>query len=148
MRDEEIRAGVRAMMPEVLTDLEHLVGIPSVAFPGYPAEPVEEMASETLRLFREAGVANAALMEVPSGYPPVYGEIGGPEGSPVVVLYAHYDVQPAPPDQNWSTDPWTATRKEDGRIYGRGAADDKSGIAIHLGTIKAFDGELPCTVKL
>lgn len=135
-------------MPEVLTDLGRLVGIPSVAFPGFPAEPVEEMASETLRLFRGAGVANAALMNVPSGYPPVYGEITGPEGSPVVVLYAHYDVQPAPPEQGWTTDPWTATKKEDGRIYGRGAADDKGGLAIHLGTLRVFDGKPPCTVRL
>jgi acetylornithine deacetylase/succinyl-diaminopimelate desuccinylase-like protein len=64
------------------------------------------------------------------------------------MLYAHYDVQPAPSEQGWSTDPWTPTRKDDGRIYGRGAADDKSGIAIHVGTLKAFEGKPPCTVKL
>jgi acetylornithine deacetylase/succinyl-diaminopimelate desuccinylase-like protein len=109
---------------------------------------VTETASETLRLFRGAGFTDAALMEVPSGYPPVYGEIGGPAGTPVVVLYAHYDVQPAPPEQGWTSDPWTPTRKDDGRIYGRGAADDKSGVVVHLGTLKAFDGKPPCTVKL
>ena len=97
------------MMPELLADLERLVRIPSVAFPGYPPEPVDRMAKEALRRFREAGFANAALQQVPSGYPPVYGEIPGPEGAPTVVLYAHYDVQPAPPEQGWSSDPWTAT---------------------------------------
>jgi acetylornithine deacetylase/succinyl-diaminopimelate desuccinylase-like protein len=127
-------------MPELLADLRHLVGIPSVAFPGYPPEPVHQMANEALRLFREAGFANAALQQVPTGYPPVYGEVPGPEGAPTVVLYAHYDVQPAPPGQGWTSDPWTATRKDDGRLYGRGAADDKGGLVVHLGTLRSSTG--------
>ena len=65
-----------------------------------------------------------------------------------MVLYAHYDVQPAPPEQGWTSDPWTPTRKDDGRIYGRGAADDISGLVSHLGTLRVFDGKPPCTVKL
>jgi acetylornithine deacetylase/succinyl-diaminopimelate desuccinylase-like protein len=137
-----------ALMPELIADLERLVSIPSVAFPGYPSEPVMEMAETTLAMFREVGFSNARLMEVPSGYPPIYGEIPGPEGSPVVVLYAHYDVQPAPPEQGWTTDPWTPTGQADGRIYGRGAADDKGGLIAHLGTMKILEGKPPCTVKL
>ena len=65
-----------------------------------------------------------------------------------MVLYAHYDVQPAPPEQGWTSDPWTPTHKADGRIYGRGAADDISGLIAHLGTMRVFDGQPPCTVKL
>jgi acetylornithine deacetylase/succinyl-diaminopimelate desuccinylase-like protein len=148
MNADEIRTRAAAMMPEIIDDLERLVAIPSCAFPGYPPEPVHEMANETLRLFREAGVGTAELQEVSTGYPPIYGVIPGPEGSPTVMLYAHYDVQPAPPEQGWTSDPWTPTRKDDGRIYGRGAADDKGGLAIHLGTLKVFDGQPPCTVKL
>ena len=148
MQDAQIRASVSAMLPEILADLERLVAIPSVAFPGYPPDPVNEMAAATLGLIRSVGVTDAAVLEVPSGYPPLYAEIRGPQGSPVVMLYGHYDVQPAPAEQGWSTDPWTPTRKDDGRIYGRGAADDKSGIAIHLGTLKAFEGKPPCTVRL
>jgi acetylornithine deacetylase/succinyl-diaminopimelate desuccinylase-like protein len=136
------------MMPELLTDLERLVAIPSVAFPGYPPEPVGQMANEALRLFREAGFANAELQDVPTGYPPVYGEIPGPDGAPTVMLYAHYDVQPAPLEQGWTSDPWTATRKDDGRIYGRGAADDKGGLVVQLGTLRLFDGKPPCKLKL
>src|SRR5690349_24489327 len=64
------------------------------------------------------------------------------------MLYAHYDVQPAPAEQGWSSDPWTPTHKEDGRIYGRGASDDISGLVAHLGTMRVFDGKPPCTVKL
>jgi acetylornithine deacetylase/succinyl-diaminopimelate desuccinylase-like protein len=144
----ELRSRAASLMPELLTDLERLVAIPSVAFPGYPPEPVGQMANEALRLFREAGLANAELQDVPAGYPPVYGEIPGPDGAPTVVLYAHYDVQPATLEQGWTSDSWTATRKDDGRIYGRGAADDKGGLVVHLGTLRLFDGRPPCTVKL
>lgn len=143
-----LREKVRSSMPRVLADLERMVGIASCAFPGYPPEPVHEMAALTAELCRAAGFVDARSMEVPDGYPPVYAEVSGPEGSPAVVLYAHYDIQPAPPEQGWTTDPWTATRKEDGRLYGRGAADDKGGIAVHLGTLRAFDGSPPCTLKL
>ncbi|MDF1602088.1 M20/M25/M40 family metallo-hydrolase [Nocardioides sp. YIM 152315] len=148
MELQDIEKKAAAMMPSLIDQLERLVAVPSVAFPGYPAEPVHEMARTTLDLFREAGFRDARLMEVPSGYPPIYAEHPGPEGSPVVMLYAHYDVQPAPADQGWTSDPWTATRKDDGRVYGRGAADDKGGLVAHLGTMRVFDGWPPCTVKL
>ena len=148
MQAKEIADKARALMPGVIEDLEKLVAIPSIAFPGYPSEPMEQMGATTLQMFRDVGFTNAELMEVPSGYPPIYAEMEGPAGSPVVVLYAHYDVQPAPPEQGWTSDPWTPTHKDDGRIYGRGAADDISGLVSHLGTLRVFDGKPPCTVKL
>jgi acetylornithine deacetylase/succinyl-diaminopimelate desuccinylase-like protein len=144
----DITSKVAALMPSLVADLERLVAIPSVAFPGYPAEPVERMGHETLELVQAAGFTNAELMPVPSGYPPIYAEIPGPPGSPTVMLYAHYDVQPAPESQGWTSDPWTPTRKDDGRIYGRGAADDKGGLVAHLGTMRVFEGRPPCTVRL
>ena len=148
MQTQEIAGRVSELMPGVIEDLERLIAIPSIAFPGYPEEPMKQMGHETLQMFRDVGFTNAQLMEVPSGYPPIYAEIEGPPGSPVVVLYAHYDVQPAPPEQGWTSDPWTPTRKDDGRIYGRGSADDISGLVTHLGTLRVFDGKPPCTVKL
>src|SRR4051794_17100558 len=114
MEAHEIADKTAAMMPEMISILEQVVAIPSVAFPGYPAEPVQRMVEETLRLVRDAGLADARPMDVPSGYPPIYGEIRGPEGSPTVILYAHIDVQPAPAEQGWTSDPWTATRRPDG----------------------------------
>jgi hypothetical protein len=63
----QVGARVTAMMPEILADLERLVAIPSVAFPGYPTDPVNVMAAATLGLFRSAGVTDAALPELPSG---------------------------------------------------------------------------------
>jgi acetylornithine deacetylase/succinyl-diaminopimelate desuccinylase-like protein len=106
------------------------------------------MAETVLGLFKAVGIENATLQEVPTGYPPIYGTLDGPVGSPTVMLYAHYDVQPAPPEQGWTSDPWTPTKKDDGRVYGRGAADDKGGLAIHLGTLRYFDGSPPCTIKV
>jgi acetylornithine deacetylase/succinyl-diaminopimelate desuccinylase-like protein len=148
MQTQEIANRAKALMPDLIGDLQKLVAIPSIAFPGYPPAPVLEMAEQTLAMFQAVGFTNARLMEVPSGYPPIYGEIPGPEGSPVVMLYAHYDVQPAPPEQGWTTDPWKPTGRDDGRIYGRGAADDKGGLVTHLGTMRILEGTPPCTVRL
>ncbi len=148
MQVEEIAAKASELMPSLLERLEELVAIPSIAFPGYPPEPVHEMAERTLALFQEVGFTDARFMDVPTGYPPIYAELPGPPGSPTVLLYAHYDVQPAPPEAGWTSDPWKATRKDDGRIYGRGAADDKAGLVAHLGTLRVFDGKPPCTIKL
>jgi len=139
---------IPSLMPGVLDDLKRLVGHASVAFPGFPPEPVHAMKDDVLQLFRAAGVTDARPLDIGGTYPAVYGEIPAPPGKPTIMLYAHYDVQPAPDSQGWTTDPWTATVGEDGRIYGRGAADDKSGIVTHLGTLRAFEGRPPVGVKL
>ena len=148
MNRDDLRGKVAGMMPELLADLEDLTRLASVAFPGYSPEPVHQMADRTVKVMRDAGFHNAELQAVPDGYPPIYATVPGPEGAPTVMLYAHYDVQPAPPQQGWSSDPWTPTRKDDGRLYGRGIADDKSGLVIHAGTLKALDGSPPCHLKL
>ena len=142
MNTEQLRSNVKGMMPEVEKDLEELVAIPSCAFPGFPAEPVNQMADATVEMLQRYGMTDARKVDIPGGYAAVYGELAGPAGSPTVMMYAHYDVQPAPPEQNWDTEPFKPTRK-DGRIFGRGAADDKSGIAIHAGTVRAFEGKPP-----
>ena len=145
---DEVRTKVHDLMPDLLADHAEMVGTASVAFPGYTPEPVHQMVEFVRQKLHDAGVTDAQLMDVPTGYPPIYGTIPGPEGAPTVVLYAHCDVQPAPQEQGWTSDPWTATTKDDGRIYGRGAADDKGGLAIHLGTLRYFQGRPPCTIKV
>ena len=138
-------------MPGVVDDLTRLVAIPSCAFPGYPAEPVMAMAEATVELLRRSGLPAARMIDVPGGYPVVYGEVPAPPGAPTVLLYAHYDVQPAPPEQGWSVDPWTPMVR-DGRLYGRGAADDKSGIAVHAATLQAmravYGDDLPVGLRV
>ncbi|GAA1964723.1 M20/M25/M40 family metallo-hydrolase [Agromyces allii] len=145
---DDLNAAAAALMPDVIERLEKLVRIRSVAFPGFDPEPVHEMGQAVVDLFTDAGAEGVRLLDVPDGYPCVYADLPGPEGSPTVLLYAHYDVQPAPESQNWSSDPWEPVTKEDGRIYGRGAADDKSGLVMHYATLRLLGPDRPCRVKL
>jgi acetylornithine deacetylase/succinyl-diaminopimelate desuccinylase-like protein len=148
MMNDVLHDRVAAMLPEIVADLERMAAVPSVALAGFPPEPVHAMAGLTVELLRRAGIADTGLLDVPGGYPAVYGRLPGPPDAPTVLLYAHYDVHPAGPAHGWDTDPWTPTRKPDGRIYGRGTADNKSGIAIHAATIRAFEGRPPVGVRI
>ncbi len=144
----DVETGARALMPDVLDRLGTLVRIPSVAFPGFDPDPVHRMGEAVVALFESAGADGVRLLDVPGGYPCVYADLPGPEGSPTVLLYAHYDVQPAPASQGWSTEPFEPTERADGRIAGRGAADDKSGLVIHYATLKLLGPDRPCRVKI
>ena len=144
----DLSAAAAQLMPEVIERLEALVRIPSVAFPGFDPEPVHAMGAAVVDLFEAAGATGVKLLDVPDGYPCVYADLPGPAGSPTVLLYAHYDVQPAPKSQGWSSEPFDPVTKDDGRIYGRGAADDKSGLVIHYGTLKLLGPDRPCHVKI
>src|SRR5512133_2661686 len=89
---DEILRKARALMPGVLDDLKSLIRYPSVAFPGYPAEPVHAMAGATAEMLKRYGLQDVRLLDIPGGYPSVYGEIPAPPGAPTVMMYAHYDV--------------------------------------------------------
>jgi acetylornithine deacetylase/succinyl-diaminopimelate desuccinylase-like protein len=143
---DELRPKVRASMADVRAGLERLARIPSMSASGYDAAPVRESAKLTAELFAAAGV-NARVLEKDGAHPAVVGRAEGPPGSPTVLLYAHHDVQPPGPRDRWTTDPFTPTER-DGRIYGRGVADDKAGIAAHLAALRAYGGKPPCTVAL
>jgi acetylornithine deacetylase/succinyl-diaminopimelate desuccinylase-like protein len=144
---DDLRQRTAAMMPEITANLAALTAIPSIAFPGFPAEPVLEAGEMVVDLFRNAGVENARLVPVEGGYPAVCADVPGPAGSPTVLLYAHYDVQPAPMSQGWTLEPFNPVIK-DGRLYGRGAADDKSGVMMHVAVMRLFGGKPPCNVKI
>lgn len=145
---EQIARGAAELMPEIIERLEALVRIPSIAFPGFDPEPVHAMGAAVVELFEAAGASGVKLLDVPGGYPCVYADLPGPAGSPTVLLYAHYDVQPAPKSQGWTSEPFDPVTKADGRIYGRGAADDKSGLVIHYGTLALLGPDRPCSVKI
>jgi acetylornithine deacetylase/succinyl-diaminopimelate desuccinylase-like protein len=126
------------------SDLERLVAIPSIAFAGFPREPLDEAAALVESLLREVGAAEVARVAVPGEAPTILADFPG--DGPTVLLYAHYDVQPAPSEE-WDTDPFSPARLN-GRVYGRGAADDKSGIVAHLAALRALEGKPPVHVKV
>ncbi len=144
---EEVASGVRALMPDIIEDLKCLIRHPSVAFPDYSEEPVITMADATVAVLRKYGLPDAHLIDIPGGYPAVFAEIPAPPGMPTVLMYAHYDVQPARKEDGWETDPWEPVENE-GRLYGRGAADDKSGIMLIASSIGIFQGKPPVGVKI
>jgi acetylornithine deacetylase/succinyl-diaminopimelate desuccinylase-like protein len=143
---DEVKARAKALMPGLTEDLKELVSHASCSFPGFPEEPVHEMRRAAIDVLQRHG-AEVRELDLGEGKPAIYGEMSGPEGAPTVLLYAHYDVQPAPVEAGWETDPWTAEIKN-GRMYGRGAADDKSGVIIHAGTLGVFEGDLPVNLRI
>lgn len=143
----DLRQTVHQLMPGAIEYLKQLVRIPSIATEGYPDETVVEAARTTEELLRSVGFQNVRSLIPDRGRPAIYGEIPGPPEAPTVLLYAHYDVQPSGPVEEWITPPFEPTVR-DGRLYGRGAADDKSGIVAHLATIMAFQGKPPVGIKI
>ena len=147
MSVETVQTLAEGMMADVTEDLAALVRIPSCAFPGFPAEPVLQTAAAVVDLLERYGVPGPRLLEVPGGYPAVYAEAPAPPGAPTILLYAHYDIQPAPLEQGWDMEPFEPEIR-DGRLYGRGAADDKSGVMIIASALRLFGGEFPVGVKV
>lgn len=142
---DALRDKVAQLMPQVREDLETLVRIPSINFPGYDTDEVIRGAHAVAELLRQAG-AEPVLVPSSSGVPTVRADVAGPEGSPTVLLYSHYDVQPAGDETKWDSDAFTPEER-DGRLYGRGAADDKSGVITHIAVLRAFDGKPPVNLR-
>lgn len=134
-------------MPTAINNLKKLISIPSIATRGYPRKRVIDAAHLTEDLLKAAGFQQVCLLDMSKGYPSIYGEIPGPPNTPTVLLYAHYDVQPPGTEQDWNSPPFEPTER-DGRLYGRGAADDKSGLIAHLATIQTFAGHPPVGIKI
>jgi len=148
MATEDLRHAVAECMPQTVADLERLVRIPSIAFKGYDEEPVRRSAEATAEILEAAGYGGARLIELPDvDHPAVFGEVAGPAGAPTMLLYAHHDVQPEGPLEEWTTPPYEPEIR-DGRLFGRGSADDKCGIVMHAASMRALGGRPPVNVKV
>lgn len=144
---QDLRDAVAAVFPGLVEDLAGLVAIPSISAAGFDPGEVRRSGEECVRLLESAGYRDARLLEVEGAHPAAYGHIRGPEGAPTVLLYAHYDVQPVGDLDRWRADPFRPAIRE-GRMYGRGTADDKCGVIAHLGAARAFEGSPPVGVKV
>jgi acetylornithine deacetylase/succinyl-diaminopimelate desuccinylase-like protein len=149
----ELRTAVDRAVPhavsEARADLEALVRIPSIWADPAHREDTLRSAEAVAALARDAGAGSVEVLAAPGGAPAVVAHWPAPEGAPTVLLYAHHDVQPTGGDDQWTSPPFEPTER-DGRLYGRGAADDKAGVMLHLSVIRAFRaaGGLPVGVTL
>ncbi|MGW7272666.1 M20/M25/M40 family metallo-hydrolase [Streptomyces sp. NPDC054864] len=150
MSPNPIAETVAALMPKAKAELTELVAFKSVAdFDQFPRSESEAAANWVADALRTEGFQDVALLDTPDGTQSVYGALPGPEGAPTVLLYAHYDVQPPLDEAAWTSPPFELTERE-GRWYGRGSADCKGGILMHLLALRALkaNGGVPVTVKV
>ncbi len=121
--------------------------IPSVSADPARHDQVRRSAEVTAELFERAGLPDVRILTVDGGQPAVVARRPAPVGAPTVLLYAHHDVQPEGRAAQWTSEPFAPTER-DGRLFGRGAADDKAGVAAHLAALLAYDGEPPVGVTV
>lgn len=132
-------------LSEVLLHLEAMVRIPSVSALPEHAEDVARSARYAAELLAELGLESRVVYA--DGLPSVIAHRPGLPGAPTVLLYAHHDVQPAGDPTGWTSAPFEPDRR-DGRMYGRGTADDKAGLAVHLAALLAHGDDLPVGVTV
>ena len=148
--ESALRETVRAGFARARADLEALVRIPGISSPTYDQAHVARSADAVADLLREVlpevQVLTASRADGVVSRPAVVGRRPARDGAPTVLLYAHHDVQPPGAADDWETEPFEPTERG-GRLFGRGAADDKAGIVAHLAALRAVgDGPLGVTV--
>ncbi|MEP7054979.1 MAG: dipeptidase [Actinomycetota bacterium] len=147
MTPNDLSAAMTRVLPSVRSDLDALVRIPSISADPAHLDDVLRCGQHVAQLLRDAGLPEVEVLSVPGGRPAVVGRRPAPPGAPTVCLYAHHDVQPTGARAAWKTDPFAPT-EVDGRLYGRGAADDKAGIGVHLAAIRALGDDLAVGVTV
>jgi acetylornithine deacetylase/succinyl-diaminopimelate desuccinylase-like protein len=142
-----VRARVERAFRDTRADLEELVRIPSVSADESAAGEVRKSAEATRAWLRRSGLKDVELLEVDGAHPAVFGTTEPSAGTPTVLLYAHHDVQPPGPRDRWISPPFEPTERA-GRLFGRGTADDKAGIAVHAAALRAWEGRPPVSVAV
>lgn len=143
-RPDAVREAALSAVPAALADLGALVRIPSVAFPGFERAEVERSAAAVKGLLDGLGIFDSVQVKTATvattgvrGMPAVLASRAPRNGRPTILLYAHHDVQPVGDESLWESPPFEPTVR-DGRLYGRGAADDKAGVMAHVGALRAL----------
>jgi acetylornithine deacetylase/succinyl-diaminopimelate desuccinylase-like protein len=144
----KVREQVDLDFSQRVATLGKLVRIPGIAWEAFDEADLARSAEAVAELFRNSGVFETveikhSVVDGKAGAPAVLASRPAKNGRPHVLLYAHHDVQPPGDDSQWQTPAFEPTAK-DGRIYGRGAADDKAGVVAHLTaieTLKAIAGD-------
>ena len=137
------RIFTKQVFPEALEVLSKLVSIPGIAWDAFDPSELDKSAEAVAGLFRDSDVfesveiLRSATPEGTLGAPAVVATRAARNSRPTILLYAHHDVQPPGSDELWETEPFK-TQIRAGRMYGRGAADDKAGVVAHLYAIKAL----------
>ncbi|MBW2455588.1 MAG: M20/M25/M40 family metallo-hydrolase [Deltaproteobacteria bacterium] len=136
-------------LPDTIESLKILTRIPSVSANPPPDPELRRSAEAVADWMRQVGLENVAVLEIEGVHPYVYGDWLHAPGAPTAVLYAHHDVQPPGRAEYWRSPPFEPTERE-GRLYGRGTADDKAGIAVQLAAIQGYleNGGLPINVRV
>jgi acetylornithine deacetylase/succinyl-diaminopimelate desuccinylase-like protein len=138
-----------AHLPEFQAQLVQLARVPGVSAEPAPNPYLRRSAEATAEAMRSAGVENVQILELPGVHPYVYGDWLKKPGAPTALLYGHHDVQPEGRHEKWISPPYEPTVR-DGRLYGRGTADDKAGVMTHVAAVASYlrsSGELPVNVR-
>lgn len=146
--DSELAAYCTQHEAQYLDELKSWVAIPSISADPEHRGDVRRCCERLVQRMSEIGL-DARLLET-DGNPLAYGEWTRAPGKPTIVIYGHYDVQPADPLELWNSPPFDA-QVRDGNIYGRGTVDDKGQVLMHLAAIEAHlrtRGALPINVKV
>src|SRR6185312_2335780 len=148
---DDLRKAVAGLMGRAKDELAELVAFRSVADPRqFPREECEGAAKWVLDAFAQVGMRDVAISSTADGSMAVHGHAPAANHAPTVLLYCHYDVQPPLGEADWRTPVFELTEK-DGRWYGRGSADCKGNIVMHLTALRALKqvyGDFRCAIKL
>jgi acetylornithine deacetylase/succinyl-diaminopimelate desuccinylase-like protein len=135
-------------MDNYIEELKEFLRIPSISTLPESKKEVERCAKFVAGNLKKIGMSRVEIFKT-EGHPLVYAEWLGAPGKPTVLVYGHYDVQPVDPIELWNTPPFEPTIKN-GKIFARGATDDKGQVFVHFKSVEAFfkkEGSLPLNVK-